>query len=226
MNAYVEARRELGLTAEVERRLLTWLAARVPRSIGPDHLTLLGFLSLAGGGAAYALASHDLRWLHGVNLGLVFNWLGDSLDGTLARFRRQPRPRYGFYVDHFVDALGAVALLTGLAASGLASGAVAAALLVAYLLVSVEIALAAHVTGVFRISRGPVGGTELRMLLLGANLAAMAWPRIRLAGFEVGFFDLVAGPAALGLIWLAIGSGLRTARRLDDEDRSRGPQRG
>ena len=51
------------------------------------------------------------------------------LDGTLARLRQEPRPRYGFYVDHCVDALGATALLSGLALSGLAQPAVAAALL-------------------------------------------------------------------------------------------------
>jgi phosphatidylglycerophosphate synthase len=189
-------------------------------------MTVLGLLSMLGGGVAYALTPHDLRWLHGVNLGLVLNWLGDSLDGTLARLRRQPRPRYGFYVDHCVDALGATALLSGLAVSGLAHPAVAGALLVAYLLMSVEIALAAHVTGAFRISRGPVGGTELRLLLASANLLALVWPRVRLAGFELGFFDVVAAPAAAAVLALALASGLGTGRRLDAEDRERLRQRG
>jgi phosphatidylglycerophosphate synthase len=226
MNAYTEARRELGLSGELERRLLLWLAARVPRRVGPDHMTLLGFLSMLGAGVAYALVPQDLRWLHGVNLGLVLNWLGDSLDGTLARVRGQARPRYGFYVDHCVDALGATALLAGLALSGLAHPAVAAALLVAYLLLSVEIALAAHVTGVFRISRGAVGGTELRLLLAGANLLALAWPRVRVAGLELGFYDLVAAPTAVAVAALAVATAVSTGRRLDAEDRGRLGQRG
>ncbi len=226
MSVYVEARRELGITADLEKRALSWLAARVPSGVGPDHFTLLGVAALVAGGVAYALTPRDLRWRHGVNLGLLLNWLGDSMDGTLARFRRTPRPRYGFYVDHFVDALGATALLVGLALSGLAHPAVAAALLVAYLLMSVEIALCAHVTGTFRITRGPIGGTALRLLLIAANLAASAWPRLSVLGHTAGFFDLIAGPAAVAIAGLALASAAATARTLDAEDRARLAQRG
>ena len=48
----------------------------------------------------------------------MLNWFGDSMDGTLARVRGQQRPRYGFYVDHVVDVLGAVAMMVGMACSG------------------------------------------------------------------------------------------------------------
>jgi len=215
-----EARRELGVTGDAETRVLRWLSGRMPRWVQPDHLTALGLLSLVGGGVAYALTPRDLQWLHGVNLGLLLNWLGDSLDGTLARFRNRSRPRYGFYVDHLVDGFGAAALLTGLALSGLAHPAAAVALLVAYLLLSIEIALAAHVTGVFRITRGPIGGTELRMLLVLANLTALVWPRSRVLGLDVGFFDLIAVPASVLVLALVLHAGWRTARQLDDLDRS------
>jgi archaetidylinositol phosphate synthase len=104
--------RELaGLTAQAEKRLLVWIAGRLPASVNPDHLTALGLLGMAGAGASYALSARDPRWLHAVNLFLVVNWLGDSLDGTLARVRKRLRPRYGFYVDHLSDALGALFLL-------------------------------------------------------------------------------------------------------------------
>ncbi len=220
MEKYTEARRELGMTGEIEKRVLRWLAARLPPWVQPDHLTVLGFLSLVGGGVAYALTPRDLQWLHGVNLSLLLNWLGDSLDGTLARFRNQSRPRYGFYVDHLVDGFGAAALLTGLALSGLAHPATAMALLVAYLLLNVEIALAAHVTGVFRIARGPIGGTELRMLLAMANIMAIFWPRLRLLGAEVALFDLIAAPSSVAVLALVVHAALSTARRLDALDRS------
>jgi phosphatidylglycerophosphate synthase len=220
MESYTEARRELGLTGEAEKRVLRWLSGRMPGWVQPDHLTALGLLSLVGGGVAYALTPRDLQWLHGVNISLLLNWLGDSLDGTLARFRNRSRPRYGFYVDHLVDGFGAAALLTGLALSGLAHPAAVAPLLVAYLLLNVEIALAAHVTGVFRITRGPIGGTELRMLLVLANLAALVWPRIRVLGLEVGLFDLIAVPASVLVLALVVDAGWRTARRLDALDRS------
>ena len=113
-----QPRRELtSLTAEPERRLLLFLAARVPAGIGPDHLTALGLVAMLAAGAAYALSSRWPLLLLAVNVALVANWLGDSLDGTLARYRQRTRPRYGFYVDHMVDAFGAL-LLLGLAASG------------------------------------------------------------------------------------------------------------
>lgn len=226
MSKYTEARRELGITGAMEKRLLVWLAARLPARVGPDHLTALGLLAMLAGGIAYGRVPQDPRWLHAVNVCLFLNWFGDSLDGTLARVRNTQRPRYGFYLDHVVDALGASLLLAGLAASGLARPAVAAALLVAYLLMSVEIALAAHVTGVFRIARGAIGGTELRLLLMAANLAALAWPRVAVLGLDLGLFDLIAAPAAAGVLALVIRAVWETGRRLDAEDRAAQAQRG
>src|SRR5215469_17336358 len=103
-NEFVSAPRvHNALTARVEKRALIWVAQRIPASIGPDHLTALGFGSQLLAGAAYALSWRDARALWLVNLFLLLNWLGDSLDGTLARVRNRQRPRYGFYVDHMVD---------------------------------------------------------------------------------------------------------------------------
>jgi len=169
--ALVQPRRELtSLTAEPERRLLLHLAARVPARIGPDHLTLLGLAAMLAAGAAYALSARWPALLLAVNVALVLNWLGDSLDGTLARYRQRTRPRYGFYVDHMVDALGALGLLLGLAASGWMAPGLAVSLLLAYLLLSVNIALAACSRGTFKISYGPFGGAELRLLLALAGV--------------------------------------------------------
>jgi Phosphatidylglycerophosphate synthase len=106
------------LTAGAERRLLVWIAQRTPAVINPDHLTALGFVSQLLAGAAYALASSNPHALWVVNGLLFLNWLGDSLDGTLARVRNRQRPRYGFYVDHIADTFGALALMAGLACSG------------------------------------------------------------------------------------------------------------
>ena len=101
-----------------EKRALLWLAARTPQWIGPDHLTALGLAAQLGAGACYVLAAWNRYALLGVIVCLALNWLGDSLDGTLARARQQLRPRYGFYVDHMVDSFGALALMGGLALSG------------------------------------------------------------------------------------------------------------
>jgi archaetidylinositol phosphate synthase len=107
-----------GLTSNPEKRILIWLAGHTPRWINSDHLTLLGFLAQLMAGASYALARWNRYWLLAGIVFLALNWLGDSLDGTLARVRQQQRPRYGFYVDHMVDSLGGLALMGGLALSG------------------------------------------------------------------------------------------------------------
>src|SRR5688500_10042272 len=120
-----EAGRELGITGGIEKRALLWLAARMPARVESDHLTALGFASTLAAGMLYAgSAAHPWMVLL-VNVALVLNWFGDSLDGTLARFRGRSRPRYGFYADHLVDSIGAVALVAGVSASGLMSPVVA-----------------------------------------------------------------------------------------------------
>jgi phosphatidylglycerophosphate synthase len=212
---FEEARRELrGLTAGVEKKVLLWLAARTPARVTPDHLTALGLLAMILAGAAYAFSSETPAMLHVVNAALVLNWLGDSLDGTLARFRQRSRPRYGFYVDHLVDAFGALFLLGGLALSGYMSERIALALLIAYFLVSINIYLATYTLGVFKISFGPVGGTELRLLLGLGNLALLAQPRLALLGRQFLLYDVVGAMAIAGLIVVLIVTTARNTRTL------------
>jgi archaetidylinositol phosphate synthase len=124
------------LTAAVEKRALEWMAERAPRWVTSDGLTVLGLSAQVGAGICYALARYDRRALLLVIVCIALNWLGDSLDGTLARVRQQQRPRYGFYVDHMVDIFGSVALMGGLGWSGLVHWQVAMAMLVGFLLLS------------------------------------------------------------------------------------------
>lgn len=213
--SFNEAERRLdGLTAALERRLLVILAARTPAGVQPDHLTALALLATFVAGAAYACSARDPRALHVVNVCLALNWLGDSLDGTLARYRHRTRPRYGFYVDHLCDGFGALFLLAGLALSGLMHPALAAGLLVAYYLLSIEIYLATYTAGVFQISLGPIGGTELRLLLGGLNLLALRVPRVSALGFDAGLFDLAALVAIPGLMGAVLVQGVRHGRHL------------
>lgn len=210
-----EAERRLdGLTAGLERRLLVFLAARTPREVQPDHLTALGLLATFAAGLAYAWSARDARALHVVNFCLALNWLGDSLDGTLARYRHRTRPRYGFYVDHLCDGFGALFLLGGLALSGLMHPGLAAGLLVAYYLVNLEIYLATYTVGVFQISVGPIGGTELRLILAGLNLLALRVPRLSLPGGEWALFDLIALLAIPALVGVLLMQSARHAREL------------
>lgn len=162
--------------AAAEKRALLWLVARTPDRIGPDHLTVLGLAAQIGAGVFYALGAFHRYALLAVIVCLALNWLGDSLDGTLARVRQRQRPRYGFYVDHMVDSFGALALMGGLALSGYMHPALAVGLLVAFLMLSIQSYLATHALGEFRISFWRFGPTELRILLAIGNLTLLWKP--------------------------------------------------
>jgi len=205
--------------AGFEKRSLLWLAARMPSCIGPDHLTVLGLAAQIGAGACYALAPWNRYALLGVIACLALNWVGDSLDGTLARVRQQLRPRYGFYVDHMVDSFGALALMGGLALSGCMHPWIAIALLVAFLMLSIQSYLAAHALGEFRLSFWRCGPTELRILLAIGNLALLWKPRVHFLGAYYRLFD-IGGTIGLGgmTLMLVFFTG-QNASRLYREER-------
>ncbi len=205
--------------AAAERRALLWLAARTPDRIGPDHLTVLGFIAQIGAGVCYTLAAWN-RWaLLGVIVCLGLNWLGDSLDGTLARVRQRLRPRYGFYVDHMVDTFGALALMGGLALSGYMHPVIAIGLLIAFLTLSIQSYLATHTLGEFRISFWRFGPTELRLLLAIGNLALFWKPIVKIFGERYRLFDVggAIGLAGMGLMIIAFT--VRNTIRLYREER-------
>lgn len=202
-----------------EKQLLIWMAKRTPRSINSDHLTILGFGAQLLTGFSYAMAGFSRLWLV-AGLGfLALNWLGDSMDGTLARVRQQQRPRYGFYVDHILDSIGSVALMGGLALSGFMSPIIAVSLLVLFLLLSIQSYLATYTLGEFRMSFWSFGPTELRVLLAVGNLALFRWPTVwhmhyRL--FDFGGAIGIAGMTAMMLFFSA-----RNTIRLYKEERIR-----
>jgi phosphatidylglycerophosphate synthase len=185
--------------AAAEKQLLIFIAQRIPRAIHSDHLTSLALAAMALAGGAFAAARWDRRALWLVVVALALNWFGDSLDGTLARVRRAERPRYGFYVDHVLDIVGATLLFAGLACSSFMSPAVALALLIAYLLVAGEVFLATAVRGVFRMSFAGFGPTELRILLAVGAIALFRDPHVALGPLTVRLFDLGGVVAIVGL---------------------------
>jgi archaetidylinositol phosphate synthase len=197
------------MTADLEKRVLIWLAQRTPAAIGPDHLTAIGFASQLLAGGAYAVASRDPRALWLVSLFLCLNWLGDSLDGTLARVRNQQRPRYGFYVDHMVDAFGTLALLGGLAASGYVHVGIAAGMLAGYYVLAIESYLATYTLGRFHLSHGWFGPTELRLLLIAGNAALFVHPHATLAGRTFLLFDVGGAVGIMGMALMAIVTSAR-----------------
>jgi len=195
-------RLQQSFVAVAEKKTLLWLAARTPRWINSDHLTLLGFVAQCLAGVCYALARWNRYMLLACIVCLALNWLGDSLDGTLARARNCQRPRYGFYVDHVVDTFAAFFLMGGLALSGYIDPRVAFGMLIAFLMLSIEAYLATYTLGQFKLSYWKFGPTEIRLLLALGNLALLRWPTTKILGTQVRVFDLggCIGIAGMGLM--------------------------
>jgi phosphatidylglycerophosphate synthase len=214
-NVSVHVREYGGLLAVPEKKALLWLAQKTPRCIHSDHLTLLGLVSMLIAGASFWAASRNKSALILVVVALAANWLGDSLDGTLARVRNCQRPRYGYYVDHVIDLFGTAALLGGLALSGFMNQTIAIMLLAAFALVEAEVFLATYVQQVFRLSCFCVGPTELRVILAAGTLYLLHTPWIHLAGkgpfllFDVGGIVAIAG-----LLTAFVYSAIRNTRLL------------
>ena len=124
MNGSREVRIHTSLLASIEKRCLIWMAHRLPAAINSDHLTALAAPAMLAAGLCYWIAPVGPLALWGVVVMLAVNWFGDSLDGTLARVRHQERPRYGFYVDHVLDAVGLLFLIGGLMLGGFMSPAI------------------------------------------------------------------------------------------------------
>lgn len=198
--AFKDAKRELNsVSSGVERRILTWLAERTPACINSDHLTLLGFGATFLAGASYVLARWNSIGLPAATVCLALNWLGDSLDGTLARVRNRQRPRYGFYVDHMLDTFGALFLMGGLAASGYLDWRIAAGMLVVFLMLAIELYLATYTLGVFRLSFWKLGPTEIRILLAVANVVLWFRPAARALNSSFRLLDLGGCVAITGM---------------------------
>jgi phosphatidylglycerophosphate synthase len=202
--------------ADSEKRLLVWMAARVPAWMNSDHLTTAATLAMVAAGACFWIGGRALPF---VIVFLAVNWFGDSLDGTLARVRRQERPRYGYYVDHVLDAVGFAALMGGLALGGHMSPLIALVFLCAYFLLLIEIALAAHACGTFRLAFWHIGPTELRILLSVGVLQLMRSQTVTLFGHRWLLFDVGCAAGIAGLLITFAVSAVRNGAALYREER-------
>src|SRR5215210_1657684 len=197
------------LLARHEARALDWLARRLPARVTPDHMTVLGVLAAFGIAAAYVLSNGDRAWLWAASALLVVHWLGDSLDGTLARVRRAERPTYGYYLDHLVDAIATALIGIGLGLSPYMLLATGLAIVVVYLVLSINTYLETQAFGVFSLGYGRLGPTEARVALIALNtaLALGLGLEATVAGLDVSLLDAIGlGAAALmlgGLAWRA-----------------------
>ncbi len=212
-----ESPRVLGFfLAEPERLLLRWIAARLPRRLTSDGLTAVGIAGALAAGACYALSGLSPWWLFGVAPALALNWLGDSLDGTVARVRHHERPRYGYYLDHIVDAFATLAIGVGAGLSPYIDLEIALLLVVGYLGLSINVYLESTVLGVFRLSYGRLGPTEARILLalgtMALGTAALLGANAALLGYAANGTCLALGGGMLATLgWRCAGNLRRLA---------------
>jgi archaetidylinositol phosphate synthase len=206
---------QLNLLAKSERRLLNWLCPRLPAWISPDLLTATGFSGSVISATGYYLSNHNASWLWLAVAGYFINWFGDSLDGSIARYRKIERPKFGYFVDHSTDAFANMILVIGIGSSPYVRLDVALLGLVGYLLMSIHTFLGAQVLGEFRLTYLNGGPTELRMVLIAMTLAMLAVGTDRLSGFSFSVFDTFIALLASVMIALYLVQTARTARALN-----------
>ncbi|MEJ2109589.1 MAG: CDP-alcohol phosphatidyltransferase family protein [Acidobacteriota bacterium] len=214
-DAKLHSRENNGLLAVPEKIALNWLARKMPSKIHSDHLTVIGLTAMIAAGLSFWLSATYKEALFLVIFFLAVNWFGDSLDGTLARYRNCQRPRYGYYVDHVVDLIGTSALIGGIALSGFMSPLIAVALLATFSLVEAEVFLATHVQKLFRLSCFGFGPTELRVLISVGAIYVYKQPTVQIGNLgNFLLFDVGGILAIAGLLTAFVYSAVRNTRRL------------
>ena len=206
------------LLARAERRLLNWLCARLPRWVTPDMLTSLALVATAVIGASYALSNASPYWLWVAVAGYFVHWFGDSLDGSLARFRRIERPRYGYFIDHSCDGLAVLMILGGMGASPYVRVDIGLFALTSYLLLAVNTFLIAKVMGDFHLSHLGGGPTELRLVLIALTVTMFAVGPNANALPGLSGFDLFVGGFSTILLAVFLSQTWRTGRKLAAQD--------
>ncbi len=211
-----------------EKKLLLWMAARLPKWVSPDILTLLGLFGSILIFIGYVLTrlDHGFIWL--ATLGFIINWYGDSLDGTLARFRKIERPRYGFFIDHTLDAIGEAFIFVGLGLSPFVRFDLALATLASYLLGSIYVYLNTYINGVFRLSYGGLSPTEFRLIAILINTIVIIFgnPTIHIPtlgllpnSLSITIFEVVVFGVMLAILYLFLFNSIRTAKQLAIEEK-------
>lgn len=152
-----------------EKKVLVWLAERQPRWMTSDILTLIGFLGAVIIAAGFILTSRNINYLWLASFGLLVNWYGDSLDGTLARVRQRQRPLYGYYLDHTMDGINESLMFIGAGLSSLMHLSLAMGILLLYLLLTVNVSINAHLRKEFKLTYAKLGPTEFRLIVVIVN---------------------------------------------------------
>lgn len=212
-------REQTSILAPLERVVLRGLVRRLPAWVNSDHLSVLGLVAMFFAGVFYALSRQNPLMLHLVNVCIFLNWFGDSLDGTLARYRDRLRPRYGFYVDHIIDTFGALFLIFGLALSGYMSERVAAGVLIVFLMLAINSYLTAYALGVFKISQWKMGPTEMRLLLMVGNVFLIYRPYSKILGHRYLLYDVGGVVSIVGMAIVLVFLSIKNTHTLYEMER-------
>ena len=214
------ARIQTSILNAAEKKVLVWLAERMPSWVTSDMLTFVGFIGALVVAAGYALSNLSLYWMWLSCLGLFINWFGDSLDGSLARVRNTQRKTYGFFIDHNVDVINETIMFIGVGCSPIVNMSFAMLALVGYFMLSIYVYIDCHLKGEMRLTYGGLGPTEFRIILILVNIAFMyipwltAWKKDVVLfhnHFSIGLFDYIAVGIALLLFLFYIVSFFRDA---------------
>ena len=212
---------QTSLINAVERKVLIWMAERMPRWVTSDMLTYVGVLGALIIAAGYVLSVYDYRWLWLASAGFVVNWFGDSLDGTLARVRDEQRPLYGFFLDHNVDGINETLMFVGLGLSPFVNMGLAMSLLAVYLLLSIYVYISAHLKGEFKLTYAKLGPTEFRLLAIVVNTVLVCVEPLRAYGttwmllgseVRVGVLDFVGMAVLVVMVSMLLSNLVRDAR--------------
>lgn len=188
---------QTSLINAAERKALVWLAERQPRWVTSDMLTIVGVVGAFLTGLGFYLTIYNINWLWLSSAGLIINWYGDSLDGTLARVRNHQRPIYGYYIDHTVDCINEAFMFVGAGLSPLVNLNLTLAAFILYLFLTINVSINAHLKSEFRLTYAKLGPTEFRLIIVIANTVLIASPSLAAAtyslfGFSLTLLDIVA----------------------------------
>lgn len=205
-----------------EKKVLVWLAKRMPNWVTSDMLTYLGVAGAVICALGFILANINIYYLWISSLGLVINWFGDSLDGTLARVRNTQRPVYGFFIDHTLDAVTICIMCIGAGLSPMLRLSVAMLVLAGYLALSIYTYIGAILKGEFRLTYSSFGPTEFRIVVILINTLYMysSWAdnSYKLAGYGFGVFDVLALAIAVFLFVAYFVQFMKDRRILAEKD--------
>lgn len=216
------ARIQTSILNAAEKKALVWLAKRQPAWMTSDILTYIGVGGALICAVGFALSSININFLWLSSFGLVVNWYGDSLDGTLARVRGTQRPTYGFFIDHTIDALTITAMCVGAGLSPMLRLEVALFVLVAYLILSIYTYICTLVKEEFRLTYGSLGPTEFRIIAIVINTLFIYTPwryhTYEIGGEQFGIFDIIGAVIAAVIFVMHIVQWFKDRKELSLKD--------